>query len=115
MQRRPSALDRVNVRRMLLYVEKAIKLGARDFIFEPNDPVTWSRFTDMATKILTRVLNGRGITNFKVVCDATTNTPDVIDRNELRANIGVVPTYAVEFIFIQFSIFSNESFTESNF
>jgi len=115
LQRRPSALDRVNVRRMLLYVEKAIKLGARDFIFEPNDPATWAGFTTMATKILTKVKNGRGITEFKVVCDETTNTPDVIDRNEMRANIGVVPTYAVEFIFIQFSIFSNESFAESNF
>lgn len=115
LQRRPSALDRVNVRRMLLYVEKAIKLGARGFIFEPNDSATWASFTEMATTILSRVKNGRGISDFRVVCNASTNTPDVIDRNELRANIGVVPTYAAEFIFIQFSIFSNESFTESTF
>jgi hypothetical protein len=115
LQRRPSALDRVNVRRMLLFIEKQIKLRSRALIFEPNDPKTWSRFINMATQVLTTVQNGRGITDFRVVCDATINTADTIARNELHARIGVVPTYAIEFIFIEFALFaSGSNFQESN-
>lgn len=113
LQRRPSALDRVNVRRMMLYVEKQMKLRARDLLFEPNDDTTWAAFSDMATKLLTTVQHGRGIKAFKVQCDASTNTADVIDRNEMRARIGVIPTRAVEYIFIEFSIFRSDAFTES--
>jgi phage tail sheath protein FI len=114
LQRLPSALDRINVRRMMLYVEKQIKNASRDLLFEPNDSVTWSRFVSIATGILDTVKNGRGITDYKVQCDDQLNTADVVDRNEMRARIGIIPTKAVEFIFIEFSIFrTGTAFTES--
>ncbi len=100
---------------MLLYIEKQIKIRARDLIFEPNDPATWGRFVEMANQVLTTVKNGRGISNFQVICDKSLNTDDVVSRNELRAQIGVIPTYAVEYIFIEFALFRpGSNFTESN-
>jgi hypothetical protein len=105
MQRQISALDRVNVRRMLLYIEKQIKLGARNLIFEPNDPVTWQKFNILATTVCQAVQDNRGMTSFQIQCDATLNTADVVARNEMRARVGVIPTYAVEFIYIEFAIF----------
>lgn len=113
LQRLPSALDRVNVRRMMLFVEKQIKLAARDLLFEPNDQTLWSKFTNMAKSVLTKVQSGRGIHDFKVQCDALLNTPDVIDRNELRARIGIQPTRTVEFIFIEFTINRTGDFSET--
>lgn len=115
LQRLPSALDRINVRRMLLYIEKQIQLRARDLLFEPNDASTWARFIEMANLVLTTVKNGRGITDFQVICDETINTPDVVARNELRAQIGVIPTYAAEFIFVEFALFAaGSNFQESS-
>ena len=110
LQRAPTALDRVNVRRMMLYVEKAIKIQSRYLLFEPNDTTLWQQFIQLATNVLEEVKSKRGITDYVVQCDSTLNTADTIDRNELHARIGIVPTYAVEFIFINFSIFSNASF-----
>jgi Bacteriophage tail sheath protein len=114
LQRLPSALDRVNVRRMLLYVEKQIKIASRPLLFEPHDTKLEQKFVTIASGILDKVQLDRGITSYIVVCDSTINTPDVIARNELRANIGVIPTYAVEFIFIQFSLFAaGSNFSET--
>lgn len=115
LQRRPSALDRVNVRRMLLFVEKQIKLNARDLIFEPNDPVLWNSFITMATNVMTPIKNRRGMTAFKIVCDSTLNTPDIIAQNEMRAQIGIQPVYAAEFIFIEFTLNKVGDFTETVF
>ena len=113
LQRTPTALDRVNVRRMMLYVEKAIRADARNLLFEPNDQTLWAQFIRIATKTLDTVKVGRGIDDYIVQCDATINTPDVIDRNELRARIGIIPKYAAEFIFIEFSIHRTGSFAEN--
>lgn len=104
LQRRPTALDRVNVRRMMFYVEREIKNRSKSLLFEPNDENTRAAFVRIATDVLDLVSIGRGITAYQVVCDETINTPDVIDRNELRAKIGIVPTKAVEFIFIEFTL-----------
>jgi hypothetical protein len=104
LQRRPTALDRVNVRRMLFYIEKKIKSLSRTLLFEPNDDKTRSRFIGLAKGVLDFVNVSRGITQYNIQCDTALNTPDVIDRNELRAKIGVIPTKAVEFIFIEFTI-----------
>ena len=112
LQREPTALDRVNVRRMMLYVEKAIKSESRYLLFEPNDSTLWQTFIQLATTVLEEVKSKRGITDFLVQCDADLNTPDVIDRNEMRARIGIQPTYAAEFIFINFSIYRTGSFTD---
>ena len=104
LQRRPTALDRVNVRRMLFYVEKQIKNLSRRLLFEPNDDTTRNNFISLAKGVLDFVTVNRGITQYSVQCDTILNTADVIDRNELRAKIGIIPTKAVEFIFIEFTI-----------
>jgi phage tail sheath protein FI len=112
MQRRPTALDRVNVRRLMFYIEKRIRAASRQLLFDPHDDELRSKFVRIATAILTEVQVGRGVTDFRVKCDEELNPPDVIDRNELRARIGVQPTRAAEFIFIEFSIHRTGSFGE---
>jgi len=104
LQRLPTALDRVNVRRLMFVLEKQIRVAARQLLFDPHDSILEAKFVRIATAILSQVQVGRGIEDFRVICDATLNTPDVIDRNELRARIGVIPVRAAEFIFIEFSI-----------
>jgi hypothetical protein len=113
LQRRPTALNRVNVRRMLFVAEKQIRAAARTLLFEPHDDELQQKFVRIATGILNNMKVGRGITDFMVICDSTLNTPAVIQRNELRAQIGIKPMYAVEFIFIEFALFPLDSFTES--
>lgn len=113
LQRRPTALDRVNVRRMMLYVEKRIRAASRSLLFEPNDQKFRDNFTKLAQGILQQVVVGRGITDFIIKADDELNTPDVIDRNEFRARIGIQPTRAAEFIFIEFSIHRTGSFSEN--
>lgn len=113
LQRTPTALDRVNVRRMLFYIEKRIRQASRALLFDPHDEELRAQFVRIATAILTEVQIGRGLTDFIVKCDRELNTDDVIDRNEMRARIGVIPTRAVEFIFIEFSVHRTGSFTEN--
>lgn len=114
LQRTPTALDRVNVRRMMIEVEKRIKNDARALLFEPNDTFSRSRFVDIATAVLEDVQLNRGLVDFVVQADEELNTPDVIDRNELRARIGIQPTRAIEFIFIEFVINRTGSFSETS-
>lgn len=104
MQRRPTALDRVNVRRMMFYIEKRIKTLSKSLLFDPHDEIFRAAFIRIATGVLQEVQTARGITDFIIKADTELNTPDVIDRNEFRARIGVIPTRAVEFMFIEFSI-----------
>jgi phage tail sheath protein FI len=113
LQRRPTALDRVNVRRMMFVIEKRIRAASRQLLFDPNDEIFRQRFVQIASTILDEVVVGRGITDYIIQADEELNTPDVIDRNEFRARIGVQPTRAVEFIFIEFSIHRTGSFTEN--
>jgi len=113
MQRRPTALDRVNVRRMLFVLEKRIRAASRQLLFDPHDEIFRRKFIDIATGICREVQVGRGLTDFIIKADEELNTPDVIDRNEFRARIGVQPTRAVEFIFIEFSVHRTGSFSEN--
>lgn len=113
LQRRPTALDRVNVRRLMFVIEKRIRQQSRLLLFDPHDEAFRSRFIDIATSILEEIQVGRGITDFIIQADEELNTPDVIDRNEFRARIGVQPTRAVEFMFIEFSIHRTGSFSET--
>ncbi len=113
LQRRPTALDRVNVRRMLFVAEKRIRSEARFLLFEPHDDLFRQQFILLASRILEEIQIGRGLTDFIIQADDELNPPDVIDRNEFRARIGVQPTRAVEFIFIEFSIHRTGSFTEN--
>lgn len=113
LQRRPTALDRVSVRRLMFYVEKRIRAASRQLLFDPHDEILRQKFVRLATNILSEVQIGRGINAFLVKCDEELNTPDVIDRNEMRARIGIQPIRAAEFIFIEFSIHRTGSFAEN--
>lgn len=110
LQRKPTALDRVNVRRLMFVIEKRIRQASRSLLFEPHDEIFREKFIDIATRILRQVQIGRGLTAFIIKADEELNTPDVIDRNEFRARIGVQPTRAVEFMFLEFSIHRTGSF-----
>jgi len=98
LQRRPTALDRVNVRRLMFVIEKRIRSASRQLLFDPHDEILRQKFVRIATAILQEIQVGRGVNDFRVKCDEELNTPDVIDRNELRARIGVQPIRAAEFI-----------------
>ncbi len=113
LQRLPSALDRVNVRRMLLYIEKQIRIRSRRILFDPHDDVLRSQFIAIASEVLNEVQRTRGLVDYFVKCDEELNTAEVIDRNELRAKIGVQPIRAAEFVFIEFSVHKTGSFTEN--
>jgi len=110
LQRTPTALDRVNVRRLMFYIEKAIRTASRALLFDPNDGIFQQKFITLAENILSQVQVGRGLTAYIIKADAELNTVDVVDRNEFRARIGVQPTRAAEFMFIEFSIHRTGSF-----
>jgi phage tail sheath protein FI len=112
LQRLPTALDRVNVRRLMFVIEKRIRAASRQLLFDPHDDILEQKFVRLATAILAEIQVGRGLTDFRVKCDAELNTPDVVDRNEMRARIGVIPIRAAEFIFIEFSIFRTGGFDQ---
>ena len=99
---RPSAFDRINVRRLFLAVEKSVAIAARNFLFEFNDEFTRSEFVAVVEPLLREIQGRRGIIDFKVQCDETNNTPEVIDRNELRAAIFIKPARSINFITIDF-------------
>ena len=99
---RNSAFSRINVRRLFLTIEEAIKLAARTVLFEFNDEFTRSNFVAMVDPYLRDVQSRRGMTDFLVVCDSTNNTPQVIDNNEFRADIYIKPARSINFITLTF-------------
>jgi hypothetical protein len=101
-QTRPSAFDRINVRRLFIILEKAIATASKFFLFEQNDQFTRAQFKNLVTPFLKTVQQRRGITDFKVVCDETNNTGEVIDRNEFVADIFIKPTRSINFITLNF-------------
>jgi phage tail sheath protein FI len=102
MQRKPSAFDRINVRRLFIVLEKTITKAAKYSLFEFNDEFTRSQFVALVEPYLRDVKGRRGIFDFKVVCDTTNNTPEVIDRNEFRGDIYIKPARAINFIQLNF-------------
>ena len=102
MQTKPSAFDRINVRRLFLVLEKAIATAAKYQLFEFNDEFTRAQFRNMVEPFLRDVQGRRGITDFLVKCDATNNTGSVIDRNEFVADIFVKPARSINFITLNF-------------
>jgi hypothetical protein len=98
----PSAFDRVNVRRLFITLEKAISTAAKFQLFEFNDEFTRANFRNIVEPFLREVQGRRGITDFKVVCDETNNTGDVIDRNEFVAEVFVKPARSINFITLSF-------------
>lgn len=102
MQSKPSAFDRINVRRLFIVLEKAIATAAKFQLFEQNDAFTRASFRQMVEPFLREVQSRRGITDFKVVCDESNNTGEVVDRNEFIADIFIKPTRSINFITLNF-------------
>jgi hypothetical protein len=104
LQASRSALDRINVRRLMIFVKKEISKIANGILFEPNVQATWDRFTAAVNPFLGDVKARFGLTDFRVVLDTTTTTDDLIDRNILYAKIYLKPARAIEFIALDFII-----------
>lgn len=96
----PSALDRVNVSRLVNYIRKQLSILSKPFLFEPNDSITRTNITSVVNSLLNDLVAKRGVADYLVVCDSTNNTPDRINRNELYVDVAIQPTKAVEFIYI---------------
>ena len=99
---RPSAFDRINVRRLFLVMERAIKLAAQNVMFEFNDEFTRAEFVNIVEPFLREIKGRRGITDFRVVCDETNNTAQVIDTNQFVADIFVKPARSINFVTLSF-------------
>ena len=104
LQVTPSALDRINVRRLMIFVKKRISQIASTLLFDPNVQQTWLRFTAQVNPFLANVKTNFGLTDYRVVLDSTTTTPDLVDRNILYAQIFLKPARAIEYIAIDFNI-----------
>ena len=102
LQSKPSAFDRINVRRLFIILEKAIATAAKFQLFEFNDEFTRSQFRNLVVPFLRDVQARRGIQDFKVVCNESNNPGSVIDRNEFVADIYIKPTRSINFIQLNF-------------
>jgi phage tail sheath protein FI len=110
---KPSAFDRINVRRLFIVLEKAIATASKYTLFEFNDAFTRAQFKAMVEPFLRDVQGRRGITDFRVVCDETNNTPEVIDRNEFIGDIYIKPARSINFIQLNFiAVRTGVDFTE---
>lgn len=101
-QVKPSAFDRINVRRLFITLEKAISTSAKFQLFELNDEFTRAQFRNLVEPFLRNVQGRRGVTAFNVVCDETNNTPEVIDTNRFVADIYIQPARSINFITLSF-------------
>lgn len=99
---RPSAFDRINVRRLFLGIERAVSVAARNVMFEFNDEFTRAEFKNIIEPFLREIQGRRGITDFRVVCDETNNTPAVIDRNEFVCSLFIKPARSINYITLNF-------------
>lgn len=102
LQSKPSAFDRINVRRLFIVLEKAISMAAQYSLFEFNDEFTRAQFVAMVVPFLREVQGRRGIYDFKVVCDTTNNTPQVIDSNQFVGDIYIKPARSINYIQLNF-------------
>jgi len=100
--RQPSAFDRINVRRLFLWLEKAVKKTVKYFVFEPNTLFTRNRVVSVLTPIFDRAKNTQGLYEYQIVCDARNNTPAVIDQNEMVVDIYLKPVRSAEYILVNF-------------
>jgi hypothetical protein len=106
LQERPSALDRINVRRLVIYLKKQISILSTQILFEQNVQATWNRFKGLIEPFLANVKVQFGISDYRLILDETTTTPDLIDQNVLYAKIMVKPARAIEYIAIDFVVAS---------
>jgi|LWDU01.1.fsa_nt_gi phage tail sheath protein FI len=113
MQTVPSAFDRINVRRLFIVLEKAISIAAKAMLFEFNDEFTRSQFINLVEPFLREIQGRRGITDFKVVCDSSNNTGQIIDTNNFVGDIYVKPSRSINYIQLNFiAARSDVSFSE---
>ena len=106
LQERQSALDRINVRRLVIYLKKQISIRANRVLFEQNVQATWNNFKGLIEPLLSNTQTNYGIVDYRLILDETTTTPDLIDQNILYAKILVKPARAIEYIAIDFVIMS---------
>lgn len=110
---RPSAFDRINIRRLFITLEKAVTRASKSLLFEFNDEFTRAQFRNLVEPFLRDVQGRRGIVDFKVVCDETNNTPEVIDSNRFVGDIYIKPARAINFIQLNFvAVRSGVEFSE---
>jgi phage tail sheath protein FI len=101
-----SALDRINVARLVSYIRRQLTLAARPFVFEPNDALTRQEISGVVQTLMVDLVAKRGIYDYLVVCDESNNTPARIDRNELWVDVAIEPVKAIEFIYIPVRVFN---------
>lgn len=106
LQARQSALDRINVRRLVIYLKKQISILSTQVLFEQNVQSTWNRFKSLVDPFLANVKTQFGITDYKLILDESTTTPDLIDQNIMYAKIMIKPARAIEYIAIDFVVAS---------
>ena len=106
LQERPSALDRINVRRLVIYLKKQISILSTQILFEQNVQATWDRFKGLIEPFLANVKTRFGISDYRLILDESTTTPDLIDQNIMYAKIMIKPARAIEYIAIDFVITS---------
>ena len=106
LQERPSALDRINVRRLVIYLKKQISILSTQILFEQNVQATWNRFKGLIEPFLANVKTQFGITDYRLILDESTTTPDLIDQNVVYAKIMIKPARAIEYIAIDFIVAS---------
>jgi hypothetical protein len=99
-----TALDRINVARLVAFIRGRLEIIGNQYLFEPNDTITRNSITAQITALMTDLVNKRGLYDYLVVCDLTNNTPATIDANELYVDIAIEPVKAVEFIYIPMRI-----------
>ena len=104
LQGTATALDRINVARLVAYIRGRLEIIGNQYLFEPNDTITRNAITNQITALMTDLVNKRGLYDYLVVCDLTNNTPATIDANELYVDIAIEPVKAVEFIYIPMRI-----------
>jgi len=104
LQGTATALDRINVARLVAFIRGRLEIIGNQYLFEPNDTITRAAITNQITALMVDLVNKRGLYDYLVVCDLTNNTPTTIDRNELYVDIAIEPVKAVEFIYIPMRI-----------
>ncbi len=110
LQTKPSAFDRINVRRLFNVLEKSFATSANYILFEQNDAFTRRSFVNQIDPVLREVQNGRGIENYRIVCDETNNPGSVVDRGEFVCDIFIQPTKSVQFVKLNFIANNSGSF-----
>jgi len=104
LQGTATALDRINVARLVAYLRGRLQQIGNNYLFEPNDAITRAQITNSVTSLMIDLVNKRGIYDYLVVCDLSNNSPATIDANELYVDIAIEPVKAIEFIYIPLRI-----------